>query len=606
MMKESGMTDVALDTPNSVAASASAHAVDPITTQVIRSALVAAAEEMHISIVQTAYNPLIYEIQDFAVALLSPRGEMMAQGASLPLFLPCLSLTIQKGVERHGLEGFSEDDVLIANDPYSTGTHISDTSIYMPIFYDGELQAFAANTAHWADIGGKTPGGWCPDSVDVIQEGMLFPHLKLYEAGQVNQTMYDFIMANNRFPDVVRGDLGAQIAACKAGVKRYQALCDRYGAQTVHSAMEQVFDQSDAQVRRMLGDIPDGKWTVETLMDHDGVVTDVQRRLACTVEIAGDEMNVDFTGTDETANGPINIPLTGARAAVEIAFKSATVPHDPANEGHTRALTVTSPENTITNPAWPAPCDSYGYAALLIIDLVSEALSNALPERCPAHSFMLFGGFLARTDPRYGKPFICIDPLDGGGGALPYDDGADALIFHGDGDVPNMPAEVCENRFPVKIEEYALHTEEYGIGKYRGGLGVVRRYRVMADNVVLQIANERTIETPRGLFGGGSAGISRVTVRPGEEDEHTFTQRVSFYGPLSTGDVLLCKSAGGGGYGNPLERDPERVLSEVRNGLLTCERALEFYGVVLDQAKPDSSLAVDEQATAAARAGRSG
>ncbi len=576
-------------------------AVDPITTQVIRSALVSAAEEMHVSIVKTAYNPLIYEIQDFAVALLTPQGEMLAQGATLPIFLPCLSLTIRSGVERIGIDNFKPDDVIIANDPYSTGTHISDTSIYMPIFVDGELQAFAGSTAHWADIGGKVPGGWCPDSVDVIQEGMLFAHLKLYDGGEINQALADYINTNNRFPEVVRGDLGAQIAAAKTGVRRYQVVCERYGAETVREAMHVVFDQSEAHVRQLIRDMPDGEWSAEAIMDHDGVETDRRRRIKLTVCIDGDGMAMDFTGTDETATGPINIPLTGARACAEIAFKSVTVPHEPANEGHSRPLTVTSPENTITHPAWPAPCDSYGYVGLLVVDLVCETLSNAIPERCPAHEYMLFGAYFSRTDPRYGKPFICVDPLDGGGGALPFADGADALIFHGDGDVPNMPAEVCENRFPIRLEEYTLRTTDYGAGQYRGGLGVIRRYRLLEDHIVMQIANERTQDPPSGLFGGGSAGISRVVVRPGTDSEEILTQRVSFFGPFAAGDEIRCESAGGGGWGAPFDRDPELVLNEVLNEILDADAARELYGVVVvgDDFK---NLRVDTEATAELRA----
>jgi len=262
----------------------------------------------------------------------------------------------------------------------------------------------------------------------------------------------------------------------------------------------------------LIAEMPDGEWTAESRMDHDGVETDRQRLIRVRLRIDGDGMELDFAGTDETATGPINCPLTGARACAEIAFKSVTVPHAAANEGHSRPLVVTSPEHTITNPSWPAPCDSYGYAGLLIIDLVSELLANAVPERCPAHGFMLFGAFMARMDPRHGKPFIVMDPLDGGGGALPFDDGADALIFHGDGDVPNMPVEVCENRYPIRMEEYRLRTEEYGLGKYRGGLGVVRSYRFLSDRIVLQIANERTIERlfpDLGQGGGGGGGRRR-------------------------------------------------------------------------------------------------
>jgi N-methylhydantoinase B len=556
--------------------------VDPITTQVVRSALVSAAEEMRLALVKTAYNPLIYEVQDFAVSLMNAKGELLAQGASLPLFLPCLSLTIQSGLKKFGPDGFAPGDILIANDPYSTGTHISDTSIYLPIFFDDELQAFSANTAHWADVGGKTPGGWCPDSNDVLQEGMLFPHLKLYEGGKLNQALMDYILANTRFPGLVKGDLGAQIAACKTGQNRYLALCEKYGAGTIREAMQQVFDQSEALMRRKIREMPDGEWSAETCMDHDGILKDRTRKIKVSVRIEGDEVTVDFTGTDETAAGPINCPLTGSRAAAEIALKSVTVPHEPANAGHSRPLKVFSPEHTITNPSWPAPCDSYGYAALIIIDLVSEALSHAVPDRCPAGEYMLFGAWLFRTDPRLGKPFIYIDPVDGGGGAFSFDDGADGLIFHGDGDAPNTPVEVAENRYPVRIDRYELHTQEYGIGKYRGGLGTIRDYRFLTGDVSIQIANEQTICRPHGLDGGQAGGINRLWVRPGTDREQVLTERVSFFGPFQTDDVISCRTAGGGGYGDPLERDPERVRWEVLNEVLTPAQALEYYGVVVE------------------------
>ncbi|MEM7028501.1 MAG: hydantoinase B/oxoprolinase family protein [Chloroflexota bacterium] len=575
--------------------------IDPITTQVIRSSLVAAAEEMRIALVQTAYNPLIYEIQDFAVALLNANGDMLAQGVSLPLFLPCLSYTIRNGVAKFGVDGFQPDDIIIANDPYSTGTHISDTSIYIPIFYDGELQGFSANTAHWADIGGKVPGGWCPDSIDVLQEGMLFRHLKLYEAGVENETLTDYIMSNNRFPDVVRGDLGAQIAACKTGVNRYIAVCDKYGAKAVREAMETVFDQSEAHLRRIIRDIPNGEWSAESYMDHDGVEKDKRRLIKVTVKVEDDEVTVDFTGSSDVTAGPINIPLTGARAAVEIAFKSATTPHEPANEGHSRPLKVIAPENSIVNPAWPAPCDSYGYAALYIIDLVSEALSNAVPDRCPAGEYMLFGTFMFRVDPRLGKPFIAIDPVDGGGGALPFDDGADGLIFHGDGDVPNLPAEVCENRWPVRLERYELNADEYGIGKYRGGMGCIREYSFLEDDILIQIANEQTISKPHGLHGGHEGGINYLVVRPGTDQEEILTERASFFGPFSKGEVITCRSGGGGGYGDPLDRDPQRVQSEVLNELLTADQAKAFYGVIIDT-NAQGDPVVNEAQTVAQRA----
>ncbi len=574
--------------------------VDPITVQVIRNALVAAAEEMRLALVKTAHNTLIYEVQDFAVGLLTAQGERLAEGTSLPLFLACLPATIQNGLKKFGVKGFQPGDIIIANDPYTTGTHVSDTAIYTPIFYKGELQAFSINMAHWADIGGKSPGGWCPDSTDVHQEGMLFPHLKLYEQNRVNQALLDYILANTRFPSLVKGDLGAQIAACRTGSNRYVALCDKYGAVTVREAMEIVFGRSEALVRRMISHMRDGEWSAESCLDHDGVLKNRRRKIRVTVRVERDEMTIDFTGTDETAAGPINIPLPAVRSAAEIAFKSVTVPQERSNAGHSRPLRVVSPEHTITNPSWPAPCDSYGYAALVIIDLVSEALSHAVPDRCPAGEYMLFGANLYRGDPRYGRPFIYIDPVCGGAGALPFDDGADGLIFHGDGDAPNIPVEVAETRYPIRIERYQIHPEEYGIGKFRGGLGTIRDYRIMADHVYLQLANEQTVCRPHGLCGGHNGGINRLWLRPGTDREEVLTERIASVGPFQGGDVVSCRTAGGAGYGDPLERDPENVRLEVLNEILSPEKAKEFYGVIVETDQEGNPI-VNMKATAAYR-----
>jgi N-methylhydantoinase B len=278
---------------------------------------------------------------------------------------------------------------------------------------------------------------------------------------------------------------------------------------------------------------------------------------------------------------------------VEIAFRSVFVPFEPANAGHSRPLKVTSPEHTLTNPSWPAPCDSWGYASLVVTDLVSEALSNVVPERCQAGECMLFGSFLFRTDPRFGKPFIYNDPV--------FDDGADALIFHGDGDAPNTPAEVAETRYPIRMERYALRNSQYGIGKYRGGLGVIRDYRFLTDDVSIQIANEQTVCGNHGLRGGQNGGISQLWVRPGTDRETILTERISFYGPFQRDDVISCRSAGGGGYGNPWERDPERVRWEVMNEILSAQQAQEYYGVIIEMDDTGNPV-VNHSATEAYRA----
>lgn len=549
------------------------NAVDPITTQVIRNALKAAADEMMISLIRTAHNPLIYEVQDFGLALTNHQGEMLAEGSGLPGFMGCLGPTVQSGIRAHGLDGFREGDILLANEPYETGTHISDTAVYMPIFFGGELVAFSALMAHWADIGGKTPGGWCPDTTDIHQEGLIFGHDKLYDAGALNETLLRFILKNVRFPELVHGDLNAMIAACRTGDKRYTALCERYGAAAMRQAMEQIFDQSEAMMRAKIQEIPDGSYSASTMMDHDGVELDKPYKLAVTVSVADDEMTIDWTGSAETVKGPTNHPFVGTVAIAQTALKSLTMPHDPMNHGHLRPLTVSAPDNTVVSPQYPAPTDSYGYVGEMIIHLIVKALSQALPERCPACTYQMFGGVFYRMDPRHGEPFIYIEPLAGGGGALPHADGPNALVFVGDGNAPNTPTEVVEGHYPLRITRHTFNLEGAGAGEYRGGLGVIREYEMLEDNILIQSMNENTINTPWGLYGGGDAGASKLVAWQGSEREEVITRRVYLYGPFNKGDIVSQRSAGGGGWGDAAERDPALIAYDLRNGFVRPDEA---------------------------------
>lgn len=550
--------------------------IDPITLQVIRNALKAAADEMQIALVKTAHNPLIYEVQDFGVALTNAEGDLLAEGSGLPNFLGCLPPTIRSAIKT--VAEFHEGDILLANEPFDTGTHISDTAVYMPIFDNGRLVAFSIIMAHWADIGGKTPGGWCPDTTDVYQEGLIFSHVKLYERGLLNRALHRLILTNVRFPELVEGDLNAMIAACRTGARRYQALCQKYGAGVLDTAMQTVFDLSEQFMRRKLREIPDGSYSAETYLDHDGVELDKPRKLRVTVTISDGTMLVDWTGTDATATGPINNPLIGTIALAQMALKALTIPLEATNQGHMRPLTVTAPEDTIVNPGYSAPCDSYGYVAELVIHLIVRALAQAIPERCPACTYQMFGLYFYRSDPRFGKPFIFTDPVDGGGGAFPTQDGPSGLIFVGDGDVPNTPVEIIESRYPLRVERYTFNPHGAGNGQYRGGLGVIRDYVVLEDHVLLQTMNENTLYPPWGLGGGGHSGTSETLVWEGTEREQRLTGRVYLFGPLMKGDRVSARSTGGGGWGDPRQRDPELICADIRNGFITADEAEKRYG----------------------------
>jgi N-methylhydantoinase B len=356
--------------------------VDPITTEVIRGGLAAAALEMNRTLVRTAHNPLLYEVQDFGLGIVGADGRLWAEAPGIAGFISALSDTVRSGIETHGLEGFREGDALIVNDPFLTGTHISDTSVYAPVFHGDALIAFAIVTAHWADIGGKSPGGWAPDTTDVYQEGICFTHQRIVRAGEPNDELMGLIENNVRVPELVRGDLAAQLAACRRGIERVQRLCDRYGADALTGAMDRIIQRTDAAMRSRIAELPDGRYEASVELDHDGIDRMKRQRVAVQIDIAGETLRVGFEGTGPTAAGPINDP--GAKCDVRCALKGLLAPHEVGNEGHVTAFDFHMEPGLLVSPERPAPVDSYGYVGVALIELVIRALAPALPDRAPA------------------------------------------------------------------------------------------------------------------------------------------------------------------------------------------------------------------------------
>lgn len=552
--------------------------VDPITRQVIRNSLKAAAAEMQTALIKTAHNPLIYEVQDFGLVITNAEGQMVAEGSGLPGFLACIPPTIKSGIERLGPDTFREGDVLLSNEPDDTGTHISDTVLYTPVFFEGKLVAFTGVMAHWADIGGITPGGWCPNSISVHQEGMMFSHNKIYDAGVPNRDFLRFIFRNVRFPQIVEGDLNAKIAACQTGAKRYVALCQKYGAGTVETAMREVMDASEERMRREIEAIPDGLYEASASMDHDGVELDRSHLIKVAVRVVGDEVHVDWTGTGPAAKGPINHPLVGTAALCATTLKSLTMPFDSTNEGHLRPLTVTAPADTLVSASYPSPVDSYGYVAEVIVHLLVKAFAQAIPDRCPAATYQMVAFHMSRDDARTGKPFIYSEPVDGGGGAFPHADGPSGIMFIGNGDAPNTPVEVVESRYPVRVRRYTFNPNHRGVGRYRGGYGVIRDYEMLEDYVQLQTSIENNKNPLWGLSGGGDAGTSLVVVNEDADSPDVLAERVTFYGPLMKGDTVTFYTPNGGGWGDPCDRPLELIARDVLHQHLDVEAAASIYG----------------------------
>ena len=556
--------------------------VDVIATEIIRNRLVAATDEMAKTLVRTAFNPLLYEVQDYGVCIVSPRGELWAETPGCTIFSRVLPDVVKSGIESHGLDGFAPGDVLIANDPYTTGTHISDTSVYMPVFSGSRLVAFAGTTAHWADIGGKNPGGWCPDTTDVYQEGVCFRNEKLVVAGRPVEGLWSLIRNNVRVPDMVIGDLNAQIAAARQGAERISALCEKYGAATVDAGMTRVIDQTERVMRQAIADLPNGHYAASIGLDSDGVDPDGKFTIALETTIDGERLKFSLAGCSESARGPINIPEIGTRGTLCSVIKGLLLPHDPTNEGHARFIEFDIPPGRIVSPERPAPCDSYGYAIEAMTELIFQSLADTMPDKCPAGGFQLFGVSFSRTSGQDGPPFIHMEPVDGGNGGQPTRDGA-TMMFVGNGDVPNIPVEVLETRYPLRVERNELQPSVAGVGKYNGGFGLDRDYRVLESGISLMFATENTKEPiARGMRGGTAGAPSCIIINPDSDTPRILRERTSGIGPIEPGTLVRARSGGGGGWGDPKDRDSALIERDIRNGFYTREQAQTLFGVQLE------------------------
>ncbi|WP_457256041.1 hydantoinase B/oxoprolinase family protein [Pedococcus sp. P5_B7] len=568
---------------------------DPVKAEIIRNALVSSAREMHDTLIRSAYNPLIFDVKDFGVTILSADGDLWADAPGLPVFVSSLPATVRSGLRRWGKDGLREGDVLIANCPYLTGTHLSDTAVYKPVFFEGELVAFAATMAHWADIGGMSPGGWTVDSTEIFQEGIRFTNQRVHIAGEPNTDLLEMIAANVRVPTIVLGDLNAQIATCLTGARRVQSLCERYHPKEVAATMDDVISRTEQALRAEIANLPDGRMERVVELDFDGVDRNYRPRVAVQVTVAGDRLIIGFEGTSAAAPGPINIGKAATVSVIAEAVKGILDPLGPTNEAHMSVMDVDWPERrSMVNPDEPSPCDSYGYVGNAITELIVHALTEVAPHRGRAASYQMVCDYVMSTTGQHSR-FVFCEPVMGGHGAFEGHDGG-TFVFTGDGDTLNTPVEVMESRFPVRCEEFALDPSSAGAGKFRGGMGVVRDIRALQDNSMIKTALENTKDSLANGLHGGEAGAPSKTVLTYPSGEATVLRERVGDMPVPTGTVMGIRTGGGGGYGPPLERDPARVLEDVDNELLSLAAATQIYGVHLLRDER-GQLSVDEDAT---------
>mgnify|MGYP003310892809 FL=1 len=565
---------------------------DPISTEIIRNAFISIAQDMNAVLIRSAYTPVIYEGKDCVVALLDEKGEVLGQSSGLPLFLGNLQVCVQETAKMYGWDYFKEGDIFFVNDSFFTGTHLNDITIFAPIFWNGNLAGFSASRAHWLDVGGKDPGG-SMDSTNIYQEGFRWPVTRLYENNEPRKEIIEFLRINGRFGYSLIGDMNAQIAAGKTGEKRFQGILDRFGIDLVRSARDEIFRQSEELEREAVKKIKNGTYYADGFLDDDGLGSDPVK-INMKVIVEDEKITIDLDGSANQTQGPVNCGFAQTISACRVAFKLLINPKRPVDGGTFKTLDVTAPKGSIFKAEEPAACQWYFSSLGLLIDAFVKALSTSTKElSAAAHYGDSMVIFIGGVDPRNNFPFLSVEPTCGGWGGFEGSDGADALINNVNGGFKDLPIEVFESKYPVSIFNYGFRENSGGLGKFRGGLGLYREYTINTDGFV-SLWFERSVTPAWGLFGGKDGLPPNVNIKIPNEEEKNLLKANGLQ--IKKGTVLTTYTGGGGGFEEPLERDPEDVLKDVKNRYVTIEKAKEDYKVSIT-----ANLEIDENATAKLR-----
>ena len=558
-------------------------AINPVTLDIVKDSLIAISNEVFYSFARTSMSPIIYETLDYASGIADENGLLLTQGNGACGFIGLIAPMIDEIIVKFGRENMRPGDVYLINDPYlGGGTHLSDIGMVMPVFYGEKLVAFVGNKAHWSDVGGMAAGSFTTDSTEVFQEGMRFSGVKLLDAGEPVRPLIDTIMSNVRFSESANGDMWGQIASLRTGAKRIGELCDKYSAPVVLKSMERLLNQGEAIARKRVAEIPNGTFDMEEFMDDDGYGNPV--RVKVHVEITDDEFIADFTGSEPQVASPINTGYSSLAAGVRVVYMSILGPELAVNDGVFRPLKIIAEDGTIMQCHAPAPTSCYFESMLYAADVVWKALAPVFPESLGAgHMLSVCSVVLAGTKQKTDEPFLIVEPTGGGWGASMGKDGEVGQFCVGDGETYNVPVEMAESRYGIMVDEYSLHTDGAGAGEFRGGSGAVRVYRAMTDGQLFTASFGRNKYPAWGAAGGSDGSYNYfeiVRADGGKEGPMGITARTV----LNTGDSVRMYTCTGGGYGNPLLRDAERVAEDVRNGYITAEQAVADYGVKVNEA----------------------
>jgi N-methylhydantoinase B len=545
--------------------------VDPILTEVVRNGLNSAADEMKIALQRTAFSPVIYEMIDFAAGLYDAKVRLLAQATALPCFLGTMGLAIEAALEAIGGPGeLAEGDVVWSTDGYANGSHPQDAVVIVPVFFEGELIAYSTNKAHQLDIAAKAP--YCTDTTDVFQEGVIFPAVKLYVGGERQEDLYRTLQANSRFPDALAGDVAAQVSSAHVGAAALLRLVERFGKSEFDGAVERMFEHGEQTVRRLIEELPDGRYEAECSLDSNGV-EEGQVHFRVAAEIAGSNIAIDFTDSPSEQAGPMNCPwastVSYARLFVQALLGGSELP----NEGHFRPVEVRAKVGTMFCPEPPAPIYLYGWPPDCGFEGLIRAVAGAAPDRLPAGSGGDLCGFMFWGEDSEGKlQLIAADHVVGQGASARGDAGSPLIFLTGSG-IRSSPIEVVEQSYDVLVLHNELATDSGGAGEHRGGLGVDIEYQLEFDCEMTNIV-ERQTTPPLGLMGGGPGRANKVMVHTPDGRSELSGKTTGF--PLPKGTRIELHTGGGGGWGDPAERSEEALRADVAAGYVSEAAAAEW------------------------------
>ena len=558
-------------------------ATDPAAFEIVKNSLFKIAEEMRIVLCKTAYSPILKSAGDFSCGVFDAKGDMVAQGPDLPIHLGSMPDAVRAVVK--AFEGDVHDgDVYIHNDPYFGGSHLPDVNVVRPAFNAGKLLGFACLRAHWPDIGSATPGSYGAVT-EIFGEGLRLPPLRLVSKGVLNTELEKVILWNVRTPDERQGDLGAQLAATLRATERLKVLAQRYGTDRLIAYMDEVMSYSERLMRAALADLPDGEGYLEDFCDGDGIPDDAEGNdasfwIRMKVKKTGDRLLVDFAGTDPRVAGPMNAVLSVTCSGIYCGLKMCVDPNSliPPNSGCWRTIEVVAPKNSVVNAEFPAPVVYSNHEmSHRVADMVMGALVHFWPDQVMACSqgtsaVLTLGG----VDPRSGRRYVSYETIKGGFGARPNKDGIN-VIASAISNTMNTPVEVLEMAFPFRVERYEINPDSGGVGKYRGGCGARRTWRMLdGADAIGTLCMERMRSAPFGLRGGKAGAAAVVTITTPDGKTRHLPSKGAFQAPA--GSVVDMITPGSGGFGPPAERDRTSIAADLHDGYVTEEAVRRDYG----------------------------